>query len=153
MSVKKGADVKQKQIMALRQCTECGQMISDKAASCPKCGATAVAPAPTQIPEQQTPPYNNSAQGQTIIIHQQSQTNGVGVAGFVLALLSIFFFWAPVFDWILWVLGLILSAIGVRKTPRELAIAGLVLSLIDLLLLLFVVAGIAGIAAIFSSFL
>jgi hypothetical protein len=79
MSVKQGTDVKQKQIMALRQCTECGQMISDKAPNCPKCGAPVVAPAPTQIPEQQTPPYNNSAQGQTIIIHQQSQTNGIGM--------------------------------------------------------------------------
>ena len=30
--------------MALIKCTECGQMVSDKASTCPKCGAPIVVP-------------------------------------------------------------------------------------------------------------
>ena len=74
---------------------------------------------------------NNS--GQTIIINsQEKKTNGVGIAGFVLALIALFFGWVPIFGWILWVLGLILSFVGVFKTPRGMAIAGLVISLIGI---------------------
>ncbi|MDR1898082.1 MAG: hypothetical protein LBR10_14975 [Prevotellaceae bacterium] len=75
--------------------------------------------------------------GQTIIINQPAnKTNGVGTAGFVLALISLFFGWIPVLGWILWALGLILSFAGVFKSPRGLAITGLVISLLDLILLL-----------------
>lgn len=81
---------------------------------------------------------------QTIIINQQpSPSNGVGVAGFVLALIAVFFGWVPVLGWILWLLGLILSACGIFKVPRGLAIAGLVISLIGLILLLLVFGALA----------
>jgi hypothetical protein len=75
--------------------------------------------------------------GQTIIINQPANKgNGVGTAGFVLAIISVFLGWVPVLGWILWILGLILSFVGVFKTPKGLAIAGLVISLLDLILLL-----------------
>ena len=79
-------------------------------------------------------------QGQTIIINQQAtpKSNGMGVAGFVLALIAAFFGWIPVLGWILWVLGLIFSFVGIFKRPRGLAIAGLVISMIGLVLLLVV---------------
>jgi hypothetical protein len=88
--------------------------------------------------------------GQPIIIHQFTNNgNGVGTAGFVLAIISIFFGWVPVLGWILWILGLILSFVGVFKTPRGLAIAGLVISLLGLILLLTVyVALLAGFAGL-----
>lgn len=73
--------------------------------------------------------------GQTIIV--QKKTNGLGTAGFVLALLSLLFSWTPVVNWILWVLGFIFSLIGIFKSPRGLAIAGLVISCIGLIVLLF----------------
>ena len=69
------------------------------------------------------------------IIVQQAQSNGMGVAGFVCALLAILLCWIPVLDWILWILGLIFSIIGMTKQPKGLAIAGLVLSLIGLIFL------------------
>ena len=89
--------------------------------------------------------------GQTVIVNQQSQqSNGVGTAGFVLALIAVFLCWIPVFGWILWVLGLILSFAGLFKKPRGLAIAGFVLSVIGLILLVAVVGAIAGgLAALF----
>lgn len=67
--------------------------------------------------------------GQQIIINQQVRSsNSVGTAGFVLALLGLVLCWIPVVNFLLWLLGLILSLIGVFKKPRGLAIAGLLLS-------------------------
>lgn len=38
--------------------------------------------------------------GQTIIYHQQeSRSNGIGTAGFVLALISLFLGWLPFIGW------------------------------------------------------
>ena len=87
--------------------------------------------------------------GQTIIINQQEKSsNGVGIAGFVLSIIALITGWIPVFGWIIWVLGLILSFVGVFKNPKGLAIAGLVVSLIGLLFLVIVFASIgAAIAA------
>jgi hypothetical protein len=79
----------------------------------------------------------NSQQGQTIIVNQQipQQSNGVGTAGFVLAFITVFLGWIPVLGWILWILGLVLSFVGIFKKPNGLAIAGLVISLIGLILI------------------
>ena len=86
--------------------------------------------------------------GQTIIINQQEKkSNGVGTAGFVLALIALFVGWIPVLGWIVWLLGLIFSFVGVFKEPRGMSIAGLVISLIGIILLLIVFAGIG--AALF----
>lgn len=72
-----------------------------------------------------------------MIINQVKQaSNGVGTGGFVLALIAFLFGWVPVLGWILWGLGLILSFIGVFRSPRGLAIAGLVISLIGLILII-----------------
>lgn len=75
------------------------------------------------------------------------QKNGLGIAGFVLALLGLLFSWIPVFGWVLWVLGVVFSFIGVFKVPRGLAIAGLVISFIGLIFLIFIM-GILTTAAI-----
>ncbi len=75
--------------------------------------------------------------GQTIIINQQEKkSNGLGTAGFILALIALFFGWIPVLGWIVWVLGLIFSFIGIFKRPRGLAVAGLIISLIGIIFLL-----------------
>jgi hypothetical protein len=91
-----------------------------------------------------------SNSGQTIIVNQQEKkSNGVGTAGFVLALIALFLGWVPVLGWIIWVLGLILSFVGVFKTPKGMAIAGLVISLIGIILLLTVFGALLGAAAAF----
>jgi hypothetical protein len=80
--------------------------------------------------------------GQTIIINQQSpKSNGVGTAGFVLALIAIFLGWIPVLGWILWFVGFILSFVGLFKQPRGLAIVGFIISIIGVILLITVFAG------------
>lgn len=71
---------------------------------------------------------------QTIIIREESRkSNGLGTAEFVLALLALLGCWVPVLNWILWLLGFIFSFIGIFKSPRGLAIAGLCISLVDLI--------------------
>lgn len=76
----------------------------------------------------------NQQQPQQIIV--QKKGNGLGTAGFVLALLGLLLCWIPILDWILWLLGVIFSFIGVFKAPRGLAIAGLVISFIGLIILI-----------------
>lgn len=93
------------------------------------------------------------AQGQTIIIKQEPRkSNGIGTAGFVLAIIAVFLGWVPFLGWIVWVLGLIFSFVGLFKAPRGLAIAGFVISVIEVILLVTVFAGIMA-AGTFASML
>ena len=76
-----------------------------------------------------------------------SGTNGIATAGFVLAVLALALFWVVVVDFVLWVLGLVFSAIGYNraKAPgspgRGLAIAGLAITLGGLVLIILFIAG------------
>lgn len=82
---------------------------------------------------------------QTFIINQSEakKTNGIGTAGFVLAIIALLLSWVPVLGWILWALGLIFSFVGVFRQPKGLSIAGLVISCIALIVLIIVVGAIA----------
>lgn len=80
-------------------------------------------------------PKNQS--GQTIIVNQiEKNSNGIGTAGFVLAILGIFLGWIPIIGWLIWILGLIFSFAGLFKSPKGLAIAGFVISIFGIFLLL-----------------
>ena len=83
-----------------------------------------------------------------------SSTNGIAVAGFVLALCAVVLFWLPVVAQIVWLLGLIFSAIGLakaRKSPERprfgLAVAGLVVSLAGVVLFILALAGLVAMGA------
>jgi len=85
-----------------------------------------------------------------VIINQtEKKSNVIGTAGFVLALIAVFLGWVPVLGWIIWLLGLILSFVGVLKETKGLAIAGFVISLIGIILLLTVFGAILGGTAAF----
>ena len=85
---------------------------------------------------------------QKIIINQTiKKSNGLATAGFVLALISVFLSWVPALGWIMWFLGLLFSFIGVFKSPRGLAIAGLIISLFDIILLIVVFGALLGIGS------
>ena len=89
-------------------------------------------------PMKETTKNRNDGHGQQIIINNQvpqQQSNGIGTAGFVLAVITVFLGWIPVLGWILWFLGLVFSFAGLFKNPRGLAIAGFTLSMIGLILL------------------
>jgi len=63
----------------------------------------------------------------------------------------LFFGWVPFFGWILWLLGLVFSVIGVFKKPKGFAIAGLVISLIGILFLYIAIATFFGAAEALSN--
>lgn len=72
---------------------------------------------------------------QTILVREQRyKSNGLGTAGFITSLLGLLLSWVPVLGWILWLVGALLSLIGVFKSPRGLAITGIILSLITLVI-------------------
>ena len=73
--------------------------------------------------------------------------NGIGIAGFVLAIVALIFCWLPVINWILWILGLVFSIIGMFKKPKGLAIAGLVISLAAILISLLIIGAATGAVA------
>ena len=47
-----------------------------------------------------------------------NSTNTMGILGFIFSLLSLFIGFIPIFGWIIWVLGLIFSCIGLGRRPR-----------------------------------
>jgi hypothetical protein len=89
---------------------------------------------------------NNRGKNPQIIMNVSptKESNGVGTAGFVLALIALFFSWVPVLGWIVWFLGLILSAVGLAGKPKGLAAAGLVISLIGLIILIVIIIAASG---------
>ncbi|MFC6289043.1 zinc ribbon domain-containing protein [Levilactobacillus angrenensis] len=83
--------------------------------------------------------------GNTVYIQQaQQRSNGLGTAGFVLALISLFTSIIPIVDWVVWFLGALFSFIGLFRKPRGLAIAGFVISFIGVIIILTLAATIAG---------
>jgi len=69
------------------------------------------------------------------------ETNGIGTAGFILALLGILLIWLPIINFMLWGLGLLFSIIGLFKKPKGLAIAGFVISMISIVISIVFFAG------------
>lgn len=126
----------------LIHCPACGTEISRYAPSCLKCGH----PICPTTPGAASPADHN----QTIIIEQPArQSNGMGTAGFVLSLIALILSWLPGVGWVVWFLGLLLSFIGMFKSPRGLAVTGFIISIIDLIIL---VALVGTIAAVISPF-
>jgi hypothetical protein len=74
----------------------------------------------------------------------RSDGNGPAIAGFVLALIALFFGWIPYYGWAIWLNALIFSCVGLSKARKKgagqkgLAIAGLVISLVALFIILLV---------------
>ena len=109
---------------------------------------TTVNPQETQIQQNHPQPqYPNNQQVSVINNIQQAKSNGIGTAGFVFALISFLFCWAPGVRWVVWFLGAIFSIIGCFKEPRGLAIAGTVISSIDIIVLISIIGAIAGTAS------
>lgn len=76
-------------------------------------------------------------------IEVKQRSNGLGLAGFALGVLSIIaslFAVIPIFipvAFVLSILGVILSVIGLLKRPRGLALAGLIVSVVGFIVILF----------------
>ncbi|MDE6373920.1 MAG: zinc-ribbon domain-containing protein [Clostridia bacterium] len=118
-------------------CRNCGKEIDDNAVFCPHCGSQTLNTAGGQPQAQQQPQVTPVGQPnvQPFNVAPQTEpkgTNGLGIAGFVLGLLSLYL---GVYFCITPIVGLVLSIIGVTKMKtfkscNGLAIAGLVISII-----------------------
>ena len=93
-------------------CKNCGKEIDDNAVVCPSCGVQ-----------------------QKTMTEKKKPVNGLGIAGFVISLLSL---WLGMYFCVASIVGLVLSSVGVavrnKHSVNGLAIAGLVLSLISLVI-------------------
>ena len=127
-----------------KHCPFCGQVINAAAIKCKYCGKWLEDPQPEN--QQGQAQYAQQPPQQQYYVEEPRKTNGLGIAGFILSLLGILLGWIPLLGWLIWLLGLIFSFIGVFRIPRGLAIAGLVLSLLGLLIIVLITGGfIAGV--------
>lgn len=93
---------------------------------------------PPPVPCSTPAPVSGQVSYQPFVVTsvQSNPSNGIGIAGFALALIALFLWWLPFLGWLLWFLGLAFSFAGAFRKPRGLAIAGLCISLIGIILLL-----------------
>ncbi|HJT59559.1 MAG TPA: hypothetical protein VJ761_23825 [Ktedonobacteraceae bacterium] len=90
-------------------------------------------PPPPPAPQPMYPPVPN--QGMFVVPTEPGR--GIALAGFILGLVSIFTSWIPFLGMIVSIVGIILSAMGQRSISRKgLAIAGLILSILTLIVAL-----------------
>ena len=79
--------------------------------------------------------YTTTAQ-----MREPKQRNGIGLTGFILSLVCLFTSWAPGLNLVMWILGLVFSAVGVFRKPKGFAIAGLIISMISILIIILLAA-------------
>ena len=143
-------------------CESCGASIPDGQAFCSNCGAAAPvqaaqpapAPQPMAQPVQPVQPVQQYAQqpmaqpvqqyaqpvAQPVYVQpvvampaQPRKSSGMAIAGLVMGILTLIFCWVPFLSWILGLLGLIFSIIGIAKKnggAKGAAIAGLILTIL-----------------------
>lgn len=145
-------------------CESCGALIPDGQSFCSNCGAAApvqaqapvtaapaAAPAPAPAPQpaaQPVQPVQQYAQPvqqvQPVYVQpvvavpaQPRKSSGMAIAGLIMGIFTLIFCWVPVVSWILGLLGLIFSIIGIAKKnggAKGAAITGLVLTILGAIL-------------------
>lgn len=93
---------------------------------------------------------NHQGYAQPIYVNVPEKNN-LGLAGFIMSIIAIVLCWIPILGQILWLLGVVFSAIGIFKKPKGFAIAGLVISFIGLIIIVLFISAI-GIAAMSSGY-
>ena len=78
-----------------------------------------------------------------ILVREESQKNTAASVGLVCALIGLLLGWVPGLGCVMWLTGLVGSIVGLYKAPRGKAIAGLIISFIDLIILVAVIGSIA----------
>jgi hypothetical protein len=144
-------------------CENCGKQIENGSSFCGNCGAAVAeqvyqAQYMPQHPTSYQPLQQAGYQQPPVVIQQPPviimtpptiavtgpRVNSVGLTGLILASIAIFVSCVPVFGWVCWLSGLILSIVGLSKEPRGTAVAGLIISLVNLMILVFLVGALVG---------
>lgn len=126
--------------MAFIYCYNCGKQVSEGVPVCPYCNALLQTENKQPQTTQQSYDPANTMQKQVYVTNNGS--NASGIVGFVFAMLGLFLGWIPYVGWIIWFLGMLFSSIGLCKKPYGFAIAGFLISIIDIFILLFIVGSI-----------
>ncbi len=92
---------------------------------------------------------NQNGASHVVINNVVVEKNSIGLAGLIVAIVGFFLSWIPVLGWIVWLVGLALSIGGLFRNPKGTAIAGLIISFLDFILLIILVTLIAGVASAF----
>lgn len=147
-----------------KACPYCGEEILAGARKCKHCGEwLEEEPKPETRVTEPVAPVRQYAQApvtvmtrpteqsisQPIVINNTvtHRSNGIGTAGFVMALISAIFCWVPGVNWVIWFLGTLFSFIGLFKRPRGIAVAGFILSIIDVIIIVAVIGAVVGVAS------
>ena len=157
-------------------CESCGASIPDGQSFCSNCGAAAPvqpeaqaapqpapqpvqpvqqyaqpAPQPVQPVQQYTPPVQQVqpvyVQPVVAVPAQPRKSSGMAIAGLIMGIFALVLCWVPVVNWILGLLGLIFSIIGIAKKnggAKGAAIAGLILTILGVVLSVVVFGAILG---------
>lgn len=136
-----------------KQCPYCGEEISINAKKCKHCGEWLTekpviqqfAQPIVQPKVAEQPAYQPTPQQQVVVNQIEHRSNGVGTAGFVIALICACLSWLPGVNVFLWFIGLLLSFIGMFKRPRGLAVVGFFISIIDIILIVAILGAIGGV--------
>ena len=115
-----------------KRCPYCGEEVPETATRCMYCTAN--------LNEEQPPvtPVQPSAQPQAAAAQPVSRKNGISTAGLVLSIIGLALCWVPGVNLILWFLGFLFSFIGIFKRPKGKAIAGLIISVISIVVILLI---------------
>lgn len=146
-------------------CKYCGKKIKKDSVFCPYCGKQ-LNSSPNKEKQPQQPPkqYSKTTENQsenyqkpqpaTVIVNNSNYdndyddrhpTNGIGKAGLILSIIGLFLGWIPALGWLIWFLGALFSFIGLFKSPRGAAVAGFIISFIDIIILAGLIGGITAI--------
>ena len=64
--------------------------------------------------------------------------NAIGLVGFIASLVALFIAWIPFIGQFVWLVGIVMSIVGITKKPKGFAIAGLIISVIGVILLVLI---------------
>lgn len=114
---------------AQKKCNNCGADLTSNDVFCKSCGTAITSENSSTNSVSSTANYSNES-----VVPAKSKKDSFAITGLVFGLISIVAWLLPLIGFPITILGIIFSSLGIKSSKKSLAIAGLVLSIIFLLL-------------------